>query len=353
MTLQKMVQRGKGGSLQISMFIFFVILLSASSLVFAQTTDEWDNDGTSVFVKPEFESVSIGRIPLPGEPPDVKLQIVSYYGDPKLPLRVIRSDINSSAITVVVDDGPYAGQISMVPHVGNGGHNSLSRIGDTGIFFIGSGLPSGTGLVIGPSNLSEHAGAMRITYEGNIGIGISEPKAAKLHVLNLNPEGGTAIKGESKYLNGVAGRSISSNGVYGFSQQGYGGYFHGAQGMYTNKLVIGQEPMEIPAGYDMAVDGKILVEEVTCELSENWSDFVFDEDYSLMPLSELEQRIKKDKHLPGIPTAKEVEADGVSLGAMQSRLLQKIEELTLYVIDLKKENEALKERVGVLENGEH
>jgi hypothetical protein len=80
-----------------------------------------------------------------------------------------------------------------------------------------------------------------------------------------------------------------------------------------------------------------------------WPDFVFASDYSLMSLDELAQAIKDQKRLPGIPSAQEVETHGLNLGEMQAMLLQKIEELTLYLIDLKKENESLKNRVSEIE----
>jgi len=97
------------------------------------------------------------------------------------------------------------------------------------------------------------------------------------------------------------------------------------------------------------VDGTITAKEVVVTV-EGWSDFVFEKDYNLMPLNEVEQHVKEKKHLPGIPSAEEVAADGVSVGEMQAKLLQKVEELTLYVIELKKENEQLKRRVAALEN---
>jgi hypothetical protein len=79
-------------------------------------------------------------------------------------------------------------------------------------------------------------------------------------------------------------------------------------------------------------------------------DYVFKNDYSLMPISEVEKFIADNHHLPNIPTAEEVEKDGLDLGDMQSRLTQKIEELTLYLIDIKKQNEELKSRIVKLEN---
>ena len=60
-----------------------------------------------------------------------------------------------------------------------------------------------------------------------------------------------------------------------------------------------------------------------------------------MPISELEQSVKKNKHLPGIPSAEEVAANGVNVGEMQAKLLQKIEELTLYMIEQNKKIEKL------------
>ena len=67
------------------------------------------------------------------------------------------------------------------------------------------------------------------------------------------------------------------------------------------------------------------------------------------PLGEVESAIKRDKHLPGIPSAQEVAAGGISLGEMQARLLAKIEELTLHFVRMEKENQALRRRVQALE----
>lgn len=102
-----------------------------------------------------------------------------------------------------------------------------------------------------------------------------------------------------------------------------------------------------PGTYKLAVNGTIRSKEIVVETG--WSDFVFEDDYRLPSLEEVEAHINAYKHLPGIPSAKEVEANGVSLGEMQSKLLQKIEELTLYVIELKKENEGQKQLIETLQ----
>lgn len=95
-----------------------------------------------------------------------------------------------------------------------------------------------------------------------------------------------------------------------------------------------------PGSFKLAVNGTIRAKEIKVETG--WADFVFEEDYSLRSLNEVEQYIKAHKHLPDIPSAAEVEENGVQLGDISAKLLQKIEELTLYVIEQQKQIELLK-----------
>jgi hypothetical protein len=88
------------------------------------------------------------------------------------------------------------------------------------------------------------------------------------------------------------------------------------------------------------VHGTIRAMEIRVETG--WSDFVFEDDYSLMSLESVEDYIQENGHLPDVPSAKEVETHGVSVGESQARLLQKIEELTLYTIEQQKEITELK-----------
>jgi hypothetical protein len=77
-------------------------------------------------------------------------------------------------------------------------------------------------------------------------------------------------------------------------------------------------------------------------------DFVFKPDYELMPLSEVKKFVQTNSHLPNIPSEKEIREDGLSLEEMQLKLLQKVEELTLYVIELDEKNKVLEEAVKTL-----
>ncbi|WP_158800260.1 hypothetical protein [Pedobacter sp. L105] len=84
--------------------------------------------------------------------------------------------------------------------------------------------------------------------------------------------------------------------------------------------------------YQFQVNGKIRAQEVKVETA-NWPDYVFDKNYHSMPLNEVEQYIKSNKHLPDMPSAKQVDKEGIELGEMNKKLLKKIEELTLYLVD--------------------
>jgi len=118
---------------------------------------------------------------------------------------------------------------------------------------------------------------------------------------------------------------------------------------FNGSIVVG-DPTTItsatpfPASYKLFVTGGILTEriKVAVKTTANWSDFVFAPDYKLKPLASVEAYIHQNKHLPDVPSAEEVVANGVDVLEMNAKLLQKIEELTLYMIEMNKENERLK-----------
>jgi hypothetical protein len=115
---------------------------------------------------------------------------------------------------------------------------------------------------------------------------------------------------------------------------------------------IGMGTANIPTGYKLAVGGNIIAEKVKVkkrDASGNWPDYVFAPSYKLPSLSEVESYVKQNSHLPEIPSAKEIEAEGQDLGDMNRLLLKKVEELTLYLIEKNKEIKTLKSKVEQLE----
>ena len=174
----------------------------------------------------------------------------------------------------------------------------------------------------------------QVTYRGGIGLG----PGVGMYSVNPNPAG-------SPYYGDIRFHTT---------------WWDGSNYRNSDRMIIGQGGnvgigTANPGIYKLAVKGKIHAEEVVVDTG--WADFVFKKDYDLMPLEQVAKHIAESGHLPGIPTEQEVKENGVSLGQVQSTLLQKIEEMTLYVIDLKKdsdllkkENETLKERISSLEN---
>ena len=105
--------------------------------------------------------------------------------------------------------------------------------------------------------------------------------------------------------------------------------------------------------YKLAVAGNAVAESMTVKLQANWPDYTFKKEYRLMSLADVKTYIDKNQHLPEIPSAAQVEKDGINLGEMNRLLLKKVEELTLYLIEKDKEIKELKssenERIKKLE----
>lgn len=99
----------------------------------------------------------------------------------------------------------------------------------------------------------------------------------------------------------------------------------------------------------LAVEGSIGAREITVQTG-TWSDFVFNDDYALPSLEEVENHIKEKGHLANIPSEKEVIRNGVNLGIMDAKLLQKIEELTIYIIEINKRVVELEKENSQLKN---
>ncbi len=105
-------------------------------------------------------------------------------------------------------------------------------------------------------------------------------------------------------------------------------------------------------GFKLGVKGRIAATEVKVALHDNWADFVFYDDYKLPTLTEVENHIQAKGHLKDIPSAKEVAENGIFLGDMNAKLLQKIEELTLYTIQQEKKLEKQNSEIELLKKQE-
>ena len=113
-------------------------------------------------------------------------------------------------------------------------------------------------------------------------------------------------------------------------------------------VVIGTTDFSKVGAYALAVNGSAIFTKAIVKLNANWADYVFNDDYELPSLKNLEAFIKVNKHLPGVASAAQVKKEGIDIGNNQTVFLQKIEELSLYAISQDKEIRELKEQVNKL-----
>ncbi|MBX7183241.1 MAG: hypothetical protein K1X82_14110, partial [Bacteroidia bacterium] len=224
---------------------------------------------------------------------------------------------------------------------------------------------------------------------GNVGIGITTLPQAKLHVLgNFKLDGEIEITGSRLHVDNNSGNIgigtsdpnnqlhiFGNNPVFNIqpSNWGNGNYSQITLGdnnhtikstfgegllitdinkvkINSPRIVLGNQ--EITNGEwgnaQLYISGTAVAKEIFVKV-DGWADYVFEKGYQLPTLFEVSKYIEEYKHLPGIPSATEVDENGISLGEMNKMLLKKLEELTLYLLELDKANVEMKERLKKVE----
>ena len=275
------------------------------------------------------------------------------------------SEVSNLGIKIKADGSSYKNVISVVrTETGEGAskakfHDALSSENDN--------LIPGTSTLTywernGENDIQSwgHEGTTYMTLkEGKLGIGIDDPQNklevnGNIQASNIYLASATATQNVTRYTNlhTASHALIPSDGfLTGIGSNGSGLVWH-RNDTYIRFGTNNTERIRILANGNVGigktdptnkleVNGVIRAKEVLVEPT-GWSDFVFKKEYKLLPLSEVESHINEKGHLPEIPSANEVAENGIGLSEMNAKLLQKVEELTLYVIQLNKEIELLK-----------
>lgn len=181
---------------------------------------------------------------------------------------------------------------------------------------------------------------MTINNSGDVGIGTTSPQA-KLDVNGDIWGSSFAIPGSSLLIKPSGSNDLFLYFAYNFRMAS----------TTNDRVIIGAKTITSgthnTSDVKLTVDGHAIFKKVIVTQS-NWADFVFAKDYKLKPLAEVESYIAENKHLPDVPSEAEVIDNGISLGDMDAILLQKIEELTLYMIQLEKKNQELEKEINKL-----
>jgi len=202
----------------------------------------------------------------------------------------------------------------------------------------------------------------------NMGLGTGAP-SAKLHIVsaaantsglrlqNLTNASPATLLAQTKFLSvdasgNVVLASLNASPRVATSSDAVTtaeSYWQLAGGRLSNSsgeaVVIGKGISKLGGNYGLYVEKGILTEKVKVAIknTSDWSDYVFAPEYKLRKLSEVESFIKAHGHLPGVPSAEQVVNEGVDMAKMDATLLQKIEELTLYVVELEKKSQQIDE----------
>lgn len=261
----------------------------------------------------------------------------------------VRAEFKTRDIIGVPGTSTYSSMLTIAPWYDSSGDKTHQLNFNNGGIFYRTGIPE---------DQWEGWKQLLVTdTNGNVSIGTPIPE---------NSEGWNKvleIKGNetSKFINST---STISTGVWSNNYGYYGSPAGGIAGTSTNhpySLITNKSPrMTISIDGNVGigttnpqnkldVNGAVHAKEVKVDMT-GWADFVFQKDYQLPALEEVENHIQEKGHLPNLPTAKEVIDNGLSLGESQKLLLQKIEELTLYAIEQNKEIQQLKKELKTLKN---
>jgi hypothetical protein len=288
-----------------------------------------DNSGSGVETN-EYMTISPnGNIGVGSASPSAKLHILSTTA--REAFRVYQSGVTSTYYL-----SAWQGSVAAV----------IDPIGSGKLFL---GYDQATDVYIGGNS-----------YGGKLGIGTSVP-GGQLHLAS-----GSSHSFKMTRANGLYGFQIvrdASAGIIHFQNtDDYNNFGTRIRidegGTGWQNLILNPDGGNVcvgcvdPKGYKLAIAGKIVAEELDVKLQVNWPDYVFFDEYKLPSLLEVERYIKANKHLPDVPSAAEVKENGLSLGEMNAILLKKVEELTLHLIEIEKQNRIQQKEIEELKRNQ-
>ncbi|GHE56664.1 hypothetical protein [Roseivirga thermotolerans] len=300
--------------------IYSLLILFSSNLAFAQ----WTTSGSNIYYN--SGNVGIGVI----SPVD-KLDI--------------NGNISTNGILKISKSGAGGAQLRL-----------YNTYGSSEDWRIQAGIPAISDNTLAIQTISNSTTHFAIKNDGSVGIGTSSPTGKFQSYISATRYFGHNVNGADLSV-------LSDNNtapvfkVVGTGNADLVNILDGSTEVFTIKdggqVGIGTTSPSVK----LEVNGNALfqgnIESMKVKVTQdpgNWPDYVFSPNFKLRTLTELETYIQQNQHLPEVPSAKEIEANGQDLGDIQAVLLKKIEELTLYLIQENKENSNLKEQITKVED---
>lgn len=227
------------------------------------------------------------------------------------------------------------------------------RMNTSGSSNVSIGVNSMFNNTVGINNVSVGTSTLEDNINGSNNVTMGTWAGLHLNSGNSNVMIGTAAGTtlNSGTANILIGDSVQTMTSTSSNELNIGNWIFGKNG----QIAIGSfnnlpQSFITNSDYQLIVKRGIRTEKVRVDIAsvKNWADYVFEDDYKLMSLKELDQYIKTNGHLPNIPTSEEVVKQGVDLAEMNAKLLEKVEELTLYTIELNKKNESQQKNIDDL-----
>ncbi|MCP9752377.1 hypothetical protein [Ferruginibacter sp. HRS2-29] len=272
-----------------------------------------------------------------------------------------QTQINVSGIDYTYDAARANGTVAVLPTIGIDQNNGIGYINDgsvvnaayivnqKGLWAGSTSTTTRSFKVLGPeNNLANYSLEFVTRATGSATANnywIERMNSSNMisynRSLNIGTWGGPSVKifgGGYLVPNKVADIFVSDAGI-GINTESPTEKLHVAGNIYTSGKIMVNTPAV--TGYELAVNGSAIFTKAVVKLNVNWPDYVFETDYKLPALKDVEAFLKQNKHLPEVPSAQEIKEKGIDLGDQQTILLKKVEELTLYMIDMNKKIEEL------------
>jgi len=260
---------------------------------------------------------------------------------------------NTNTGNVGIGTSTPTARLTLVTDINTAGWSHIGQFGGVDSIIVGEGI-GGVSAAVGTS--TEHAfrltagalGRVQIYPTGDVVIGDNNVGSyGKFTVKTTNNTYGISHLGDN-------GNILATR--MGGTSAGFGTFSNTHMRIFCNTrsdIFISSATGNVGIGYEnfgtykLAVNGTIRAKEL--RINTGWADYVFAKNYKLMPLAEVEKFIKNNNRLPGIASAKKLKKEGVGISEMQTKMMAKIEELTLYMIEANKTIEALKQRLEAVE----